>query len=330
MNFGSEKELMKMNKNNKLVRSISHYSKQIGGFAARHGNLIASCDGVGTKILLAQQAKKRYGRSLKTIGIDCVAMVVNDLLCNGCEPLFFLDYFCSANVNEEDFNEVLEGIYIGCSESGMELIGGETAELPGIIEKNTFDVCGFGVGRVTDKLPMPDTMKAGDKIIGLVSSGFHSNGYTLIRQHMRLHLEANIEEYRDALDEKDFIYSLLEPTIIYNSEIIALKKEGIEIKGLAHITGDGYNNVNRVLPEHLYANIRLNATNETKFFRHEKLFQWIQKEAKLTKKEMMAIFNCGIGMVVIVPDDINWPQWQKHNLSHVLKDHLILGELEEK
>ena len=322
-----------MNKNDKLVEGIKQYSRQIGGYAGEYAvpilpdpfgpsvleqKLVASCDGVGTKILLAQQAKKQYGRPLTSIGIDCVAMVVNDLLCNGCDPLFFLDYFCSADVNEEDFNEVLEGIYVGCSQSGMELIGGETAELPGIIEKNTFDVCGFGVGKITDKLPKLDTMKAGDKLVGLPSSGFHSNGYTLIRQHVEVN------------DAKDFIYSLLEPTIIYNSEIIALKKEGIEIKGLAHITGDGYNNVNRVLPEHLYANIRLNATNETRFFRHEKLFQWIQKEAKLTKKEMMAIFNCGIGMVVIVPDDINWPQWQKHNLSHVLKDHLILGELEEK
>ena len=217
------------------------------------------------------------------------------------------------SINEEDFNEVLEGIYIGCLQTGMELIGGETAELPGIIKNGAFDVCGFGVGRVTDKLPMPDTMNAGDKLVGLPSSGFHSNGYTLIRQHVEVN------------DAKDFIYSLLEPTIIYNSEIIALKKEGIEIKGLAHITGDGYNNVNRVLPEHLYANIRLNATNETKFFRHEKLFQWIQKEANLTKKEMMATFNCGVGMVVIVPDDSDWL-----HLGHVLKDHLILGELEEK
>ena len=322
-----------MNKNDKLVEGIKQYSKQIGGYAGEYAvpsspdpfgpsvleqKLVASCDGVGTKILLAQMAKKKYNRPLTTIGVDCVAMVVNDLLCNGCDPLFFLDYFCSANINEEDFNEVLEGIHVGCELAGMELIGGETAELPGIIKNGAFDVCGFGVGKITDKLPKLDTMKAGDKLVGLPSSGFHSNGYTLIRQHVEVN------------DAKDFIYSLLEPTIIYNSEIIALKKEGIEIKGLAHITGDGYNNVNRVLPEHLYANIRLNATNETKFFRHEKLFQWIQKEAKLTKKEMMAIFNCGIGMVVIVPDDINWPQWQKHNLSHVLKDHLILGELEEK
>jgi phosphoribosylformylglycinamidine cyclo-ligase len=336
-----------MNKNDRLVEGIKQYSSQIGGYAGEYtvpyskywysneksnNKVVASCDGVGTKILLAQHAKKKFGRSLKTIGIDCVAMVVNDLLCSGCDPLFFLDYFCSESVNEEDFNEVLEGIHVGCELAGMELIGGETAELPGIIKNGAFDVCGFGVGRVTDKLPMPDTMKAGDKIVGLASSGFHSNGYTLIRQHMRLHLEANIEEYRDALDEKDFIYSLLEPTIIYNSEIDALIKEGIEIKGLAHITGDGYNNVNRVLPNHLSANISLwdpeqtgNASNETRFFRHEKLFQWIQKEAKLTKKEMMATFNCGVGMVVIVPDDSDWI-----HLGHVLKDHLILGELEEK
>ena len=317
-----------MNKNDKLVEGIKQYSKQIGGYAGEYAvpilpdpfgpsvleqKLVASCDGVGTKILLAQQAKKQYGRPLTSIGIDCVAMVVNDLLCNGCDPLFFLDYFCSADVNEEDFNEVLEGIHVGCQLAGMELIGGETAELPGIIEKDTFDVCGFGVGRVTDKLPIPNTMKAGDKIVGLPSSGFHSNGYTLIRQH----IEVN--------DEKDFIYSLLEPTIIYNSEINAIKKEGIEIKGLAHITGGGFNNVNRVLPNNLYANLRLYDQNETIFFRHEKLFQWIQKEANLTKKEMMATFNCGVGMVVIVPDDSDWL-----HLSHILKDYLILGELEEK
>ena len=322
-----------MNKNDRLVEGIKQYSDQIGGYAGEYSlsypqcgsigaskKLVASCDGVGTKILLAQQAKKQYGRPLTSIGIDCVAMVVNDLLCNGCDPLFFLDYFCSANVNEEDFNEVLEGIYIGCSESGMELIGGETAELPGIIKKDTFDVCGFGVGLLADKLPVLDTMKAGDKLVGLPSSGFHSNGYTLIRQH----IEVN--------DEKNFIYNLLEPTKIYNNEINALKNADIEIKGLAHITGDGYNNVNRVIPKHLHANIKLwdpvqtgNATNETRFFRHDKLFQWIQKEAKLTKKEMMATFNCGVGMIAIIPADNDWI-----HLSHVLKDHLILGELEEK
>jgi phosphoribosylformylglycinamidine cyclo-ligase len=293
-----------MNKNDRLVESIKQYSDQIGGYAGEYSlsypqcgsigaskKLVASCDGVGTKILLAQQAKKQYGRPLTSIGIDCVAMVVNDLLCNGCDPLFFL-----------------------------ELIGGETAELPGIIKKDTFDVCGFGVGLLADKLPVLNTMKAGDKLVGLPSSGFHSNGYTLIRQHVEVN------------DEKNFIYSLLEPTKIYNNEINDLKNADIEIKGLAHITGDGYNNVNRVIPKHLHANIRLwdpeqtgNATNETRFFRHDKLFQWIQKEAKLTKKEMMATFNCGVGMIAIIPDDNDWI-----HLSHVLEDHLILGELEEK
>jgi len=331
-----------MTKNDKLVEGIKQYSKQIGGYAGEYTlslpkageigykrKLVASCDGVGTKILLAQQAKKRYGRSLKTIGIDCVAMVVNDLLCNGGDPLFFLDYFCSANVNEEDFNEVLEGIYVGCELAGMELIGGETAELPGIIEKDTFDVCGFGVGRIMEESLPKDNMKAGDKIVGLPSSGFHSNGYTLIRKHVSAYVDL---VGMNADTTKDFIYSLLEPTKIYKEELDILKKEEIEIKGLAHITGDGYNNVNRIIPDHLSANLRLydpektgNKSNETRFFRHDKLFQWIQKEAKLTKKEMMATFNCGVGMVVIIPSDCEWKY-----LSNILKEHLILGELEKK
>ena len=312
-----------MNKNDKLVRSISHYSKQIGGFAARHGNLISSCDGVGTKILLAQLAKEKYGRSLSSVGIDCVAMVINDLLCNGCEPLFFLDYFCSANVNEEDFKEVLEGIYFGCSQVGIELVGGETAELPGIVEQGTFDVCGFGVGISMDHLPK-DTMQPGDKVIGLPSTGFHSNGYTMIREHA--HKTPN------NVDEKEFMYSLLEPTKIYKEELDALKEAGIEIKGIAHITGGGHTNTKRILPKNLICNYRLyhsvksgNKSNETRFFRHEKLFQWIQSEANLTKKQMMKTFNCGVGMIVVVPEDSEWQY-----LSNVLKEHLILGELEEK
>ena len=274
-----------MNKNDKLVRSISHYSKQIGGFAAIHGNLISSCDGVGTKILLAQLAKEKYGRSLSSVGIDCVAMVINDLLCNGCEPLFFLDYFCSANVNEEDFKEVLEGIYFGCSQVGIELVGGETAELPGIVEQGTFDVCGFGVGISMDHLPK-DTMQPGDKVIGLPSTGFHSNGYTMIREHA--HKTPN------NVDEKEFMYSLLEPTKIYKEELDALKEAGIEIKGIAHITGGGHTNTKRILPKNLVCNYRLyhsvksgNKSNETRFFRHESLFQLIQAEANLTKKQMM-------------------------------------------
>ena len=312
-----------MNKNDKLVRSISHYSKQIGGFAARHGNLISSCDGVGTKILLAQLAKEKYGRSLSSVGIDCVAMVINDLLCNGCEPLFFLDYFCSANVNEEDYKEVLEGIYFGCSQVGIELVGGETAELPGIIEPNTFDVCGFGVGISMDPLPK-DNMQAGDVVVGLPSTGFHSNGYTTIRKHT--HNPPN------DMDEKEFIYSLLEPTKIYKEELDALKEANIEIKGIAHITGGGHTNTKRILPKNLVCNYRLyhsvksgNKSNETRFFRHENLFQWIQSEANLTKKQMMKTFNCGVGMVVVVPEDSEWQY-----LSNVLREHLILGELEEK
>ena len=312
-----------MTKNDKLVKNISHYSKQIGGFAARYGKLIASCDGVGTKILLAQQAKKQYGRPLTSVGKDCVAMVINDLLCNGCEPLFFLDYFCSANVNEEDFKEVLEGIYFGCSQVGVELVGGETAELPGMIEKGTFDVCGFGVGLSMNPLPK-NNMQVGDKVIGLPSTGFHSNGYTTIRKH--------IHKTPKNIDEKEFIYSLLEPTKIYKEELDDIKNAGIKIKGVAHITGGGHTNTQRILPKNLICNYRLYhselsgiKSNETRFFSHESLFQWIQAEASLTKKQMMKTFNCGVGMVVIISEDSEWDY-----LSHILKEYLILGELEER
>ena len=128
----------------KLIKEISKYSDQIGGFAGKYGNLVASCDGVGTKILLAQTAKKYHNRPLQSIGIDCVAMVVNDLLCKGAKPKFFLDYFAADRIREDEFYEILEGIHEGCVESEMELMGGETAELNGIITSDAFDVCGFG------------------------------------------------------------------------------------------------------------------------------------------------------------------------------------------
>ncbi len=285
-------------KNDKLVKSISHYSDQIGGFAGRHENLIASCDGVGTKILLAQLAKKRYNRSVSSIGIDCVAMVVNDLLCKGAIPLFFLDYFASANVKEKDFNEILEGIHDGCKQSGMKLLGGETAELPGIIEKDTFDVCGFGVGQLPtydyENYPLPNKelprsdIKKGDVAIGLLSSGFHSNGFTLIRKY------ATQDKFND--DLSTWLDQLLVPTKIYVNDIKELDQVGVDIKALAHITGGGFKNVKRVLPKTLCVKY----TDREKYYAHKNLFQWIQKEASLTNSEMFQTFNCGIGMVVII------------------------------
>lgn len=297
-----------MNKNDKLVRSISHYSKQIGGFAARHGNLISSCDGVGTKILLAQLAKEKYGRSLSSVGIDCVAMVINDLLCNGCEPLFFLDYFCSANVNEEDFNEVLEGIHEGCVESEMELIGGETAELPDIIEKDTFDVCGFGVGRIKEESLPKDNIVVGDSVIGLKSSGFHSNGFTIIRQALM------DKYYIDTRSDMDFLDNLLEPTKIYVKDIDLIRKAGVNIKALAHITGGGFKNVDRILPD----NLKVAYKPHYGYYAHPHHFEWIQSKTKMTKEKMRNTFNCGIGMVIVLSSE---------EVEKIPVDSIHLGEI---
>ena len=176
----------------KLIKEISKYSDQIGGYAAKYSSynkffktdFATSCDGVGTKILLAQIARSYFSRPLQSIGIDCVAMVVNDLLCKGAKPRFFLDYFATDSLNEHEFYEVLAGIQEGCEECDMELLGGETAELNGLISVGTFDVCGFGIGHIGDGYELPkDNIKIGDSVVGLESSGFHSNGFTTIRKY---------------------------------------------------------------------------------------------------------------------------------------------------
>ena len=147
----------------KLIKEISKYSDQIGGFAGKYGNLVASCDGVGTKILLAQIASSFYSRPLQSIGIDCVAMVVNDLLCKGAKPDFFLDYYASDDLREQEFYQVLAGIQEGCEECDMKLLGGETAELNDIITIGNFDVCGFGVGTIIDELPKLESLMENGK-----------------------------------------------------------------------------------------------------------------------------------------------------------------------
>ena len=291
-----------MESEHKYIREISKYSDQIGGFAAKYGNLIASCDGVGTKILLAQLANKEHGRSLKSIGIDCVAMVVNDLLCKGAEPMFFLDYYASDKLVEREFYEVLSGIQDGCIEAGMELVGGETAELNGVIAKETFDVCGFGIGKIKDELPK-DNICIGDSVIGLKSTGFHSNGFTLIRRHVASSCSAHE------------LSILLEPTKIYVNDIETIREMGVQIKALAHITGGGFKNVNRILPDDMKVNYfeTLRA-----FYFHDELFRWIQLQANLKMKEMRNIFNCGIGMVMIIaPEDI----------VKLLIDYVYLGKI---
>ena len=272
-------------KTDKLVNGIKQYSDQIGGFAAVYGDMVASCDGVGTKILLAKQAYKKFQRPLNSIGIDCVAMVVNDLICKGANPQFFLDYFAADYIREWEFEQVLAGIHEGCSQAGMELIGGETAELDKVIAYDAFDVCGFGVGRVN--YPLPRNIQKGDCVIGLYSTGFHSNGYSLIRKHVDV-LKA----------DEELVNKLLEPTKIYVDDIDKIKKLGITINALAHITGGGWDNIYRVLPEGTSIDW---VGNEYPYYKP--LFKWIEEKANLTYKQMFSTFNCGIGMMVVIPND---------------------------
>ena len=303
-----------------LIEGISKYSDQIGGFAGKYTlpypkvgstsekrELVASCDGVGTKILLAQFAKSYYSRPLQSIGIDCVAMVVNDLLCKGADPKFFLDYYASDNLKEHEFYQVLAGIQDGCEECGMELLGGETAELNGLISYGTFDVCGFGVGTIVDELPK-DNIRVGDSVVGLASSGFHSNGFTIIRKH------TSDKDTHKPVDIKWISY-LLEPTTIYVKHIEKIREARVELKALAHITGGGFKNVDRVLLE----NFRVRYEREDVFYSHYQLFQWIQTKADMTMKEMRETFNCGVGMVMILsPEEV----------KKLPVDYIHLGEIE--
>ena len=278
----------------KLIKEISKYSDQIGGFAGKYGNLVASCDGVGTKILLAQTAKKYHNRPLQSIGIDCVAMVVNDLLCKGAKPKFFLDYFAADRIREDEFYEILEGIHEGCVESEMELMGGETAELNGIITSDAFDVCGFGVGFIVDELPK-DNIVVGDSVIGLKSSGFHSNGFTIIRQSL---MDQN---YMTTRSNEDMIDNFLEPTKIYVKDIELIRESGIKIKALAHITGGGFKNVDRILPD----NLKVEYKQSNGYYSHPHHFKWIQSRTNMSKEKMRNTFNCGIGMVIVLsPEEV--------------------------
>ena len=290
----------------KLIKEISKYSDQIGGFAGKYslpypkvGNigqkreLVASCDGVGTKIILAQIARLYYSRPLQSIGIDCVAMVVNDLLCKGAKPLFFLDYYASDNLKEQEFYQVMAGIQEGCEVCSMELLGGETAELNGIISKDTFDVCGFGLGTIVDEL-LKDNIEVGDSVVGLKSSGFHSNGFTIIRKYT-----SDKDTHRPV--DVEWMLNLLEPTTIYVEHIERIGKSNVELKALAHITGGGFKNVERVLPD----NLGVRYDSEDVFYSHHQLFQWIQTKADMSMEEMRSTFNCGIGMVMILsPEEV--------------------------
>jgi phosphoribosylformylglycinamidine cyclo-ligase len=267
----------------------------IGGFGAlfeipkhyKQPILVTGTDGVGTKLRLALD----IGRH-NTIGIDLVAMSVNDILVQGAEPLFFLDYFSCGKLDVERATEVVSGIAKGCELSGCALIGGETAEMPGMYAGEEYDLAGFAVGAVEkNKIITGDHISTGDALLGLSSSGAHSNGYSLIRKI----LTKSGAKLDQTVGNQALGDLLIEPTRIYVSSILnALKTE--QIKGLAHITGGGIiENIPRILPEHLAAEIDL------KSWPRSELFQWLQANGNVDDEEMLRVFNCGIGMVVICP-----------------------------
>lgn len=266
----------------------------IGGFGAlfalpagyQEPVLVSGTDGVGTKLKLAFALDRH-----DTVGIDLVAMSVNDVLVQGAEPLYFLDYFACGKLKVETATAVVQGIARGCELAGCALIGGETAEMPGMYPEGEYDLAGFAVG-IVEKAQIIDgrSIAPGDIILGLASSGAHSNGYSLIRKVT----ERSGMAFDAAFDGATLGEKLIEPTRIYVKSILALQR-ALRVKGLAHITGGGIvENVPRVLPEGVRAEIAASA------WRRPALFDWIAEHGGVADDEMYRTFNCGIGMVVVV------------------------------
>lgn len=295
---------------NALVRAIAPLAKatrrpgadaELGGFggffdlkAAGFTDplLVAANDGVGTKLKLAIEHDRHEG-----VGVDLVAMCVNDLIVQGAEPLFFLDYYASAKLDAAVAERVVASIAEGCRQAGCALIGGETAEMPGMYADGDYDLAGFCVGAVErDRVLTGATIAAGDVILGLASSGVHSNGFSLVR---RLAADKAWKLNRPAMFDQDrlLIDHLMAPTRIYVASLLPLLREG-RIKGLAHITGGGLlENVPRVLPAGTHATIDADA------WAQPRLMAFLQAQGAIEPEEMARTFNCGIGMAVVVAAD---------------------------
>ena len=256
--------------------------------------LLSSTDGVGTKLRLAQMMDKH-----DTVGIDLVAMCVNDLICQGAKPLFFLDYIATGKLVAENIDQIVGGIVDGCKMAGCALIGGETAEMPGMYAEDDYDLAGFAVG-VVDKKDIIDgsTIKAGDTLIGIASSGVHSNGFSLVRKVFEMTKES-LDTYYDELG-KTLGEALIEPTRIYVKALKNVKNAGVRIKGCSHITGGGFfENVPRMLPENVRAIIKKES------YPVPALFDLIQKNGNIEEHMMYNTFNMGLGMVIAVnPEDV--------------------------
>ena len=280
--------------------------------------LISGTDGVGTKLRIAIDTGL-----LETVGIDLVAMCVNDVLAQGAEPLFFLDYFATGHLSSDKAVAVIKGIADGCLDSGCALIGGETAEMPGMYEGDDFDLAGFVVGAVerTQMLPRLDEMAEGDVLIGLASSGPHSNGYSLIRKIVDRSGLSWTDEAPFA-DGQSVGQALLTPTRIYVKSTLPLLKSG-KIKGLAHITGGGLTeNTPRMLPDHL------TPTYDLSDWQRPAVFNWLQKVGGVAEAEMQRTFNCGIGMVVCTAPEDSMAVIEA--LLEAGEDAAVIGQLSKK
>ena len=289
---------------NRLVQRISNVAKRtrrpevmsgLGGFGAlcelpsgyKEPVLVTGTDGVGTKLKLAMD----FGIH-NSIGIDLVAMCVNDLIVTGAEPLLFLDYYATGALNVDIAAEVVEGIGAGCELSGCALVGGETAEMPGMYQGDDYDLAGFCVG-IAEKSKIIDghNIRVGDQLLGLPSSGLHSNGYSLVRKILD---ERNIDPQKTEVDGQSLATLLLEPTRIYVKAILQLLKT-VNIHAMAHITGGGLDeNLPRVLPDSVKAIVNRRSWEQPA------LFDWLQAQGNIEDHEMERTFNCGIGMVLVV------------------------------
>lgn len=296
---------------NSLVRRIAPLAAattrpevmdSLGGFGAlfdlkksgyKDPVLVACTDGVGTKLKLAFTSGLH-----DSVGIDLVAMSVNDLIVQGAEPLFFLDYFATGQLDVEQAESVISGIAAGCKEAGCALIGGETAEMPGLYASGEYDLAGFAVGVVErdHRLPRQDAMGEGDIVLGLASSGVHSNGFSLVR-HICATEDIALDEDAPFEPGKTLAEALLTPTRIYIKSILSTLKDDTAIKGLAHITGGGLTeNLPRVLPDTLGAKLDPDA------WEWLPVFTWLRDTGNIPAEEMLRTFNCGIGMAIIVSE----------------------------
>ncbi|SEQ82517.1 phosphoribosylformylglycinamidine cyclo-ligase [Nitrosomonas sp. Nm51] len=316
---------------NGLIQTIKPLAKRtlrpevltgIGGFGAlfeisreyQNPVLVSGTDGVGTKLKLAFELRRH-----DTIGIDLVAMSVNDILVSGAEPLFFLDYYACGKLDADTAAAVVSGIATGCELAGCALIGGETAEMPGMYPAGEYDLAGFAVGMVEkEQIINGASIQTGDAVIGLASSGAHANGYSLIRKIISTnHIDLSQDFYGKPLSD-----IIMAPTRIYVKPLLALMKQ-LPVKGLAHITGGGLiENLPRILPAHAAVKLRTNTWDLPV------LFKWLQKQGQVSDDEMFRVFNCGIGMVVIVGADQADTAMQ--SLQEAGETVYLIGEIKQR